>query len=265
MLNSNSKKITGIEVAFTEADPRVEVAAKLQEQYPLHLILVQTGTFLHAFNKSAYALHTLKQYKVRLAGPAKSPHILVGFPVANYKQRLWPIIDESNISYVVVTKDGIDICEATAPSQALNAISDDIVAQVIEDLITHKQLKTASIAKALANPSTQDFIFKTKAIDLDYELLQDIINLPRDIRITWGENVRETMQRIMRNTYLYGNEDNKPQLLKQLSADIDLLQHYISQAQALNRFKFAFEHRVGLVVELGRILGGLQRAQKVMP
>lgn len=174
-------------------------------------------------------------------------------------------MDEHNISYVVFNKTDIDVCESSAPSYALDAISDDIVNQVIADLITSKQLKTSTTAKALANPNTQDFIFKTKAAELDSRLLQDIIKLPRDLRATWGENVRQTMQRILRNTYLYGNEENKPQLLKQLSAEIDLLQHYISQAQALNRFKFAFEHRVGLVVELGRILGGLQRAQRVLP
>ncbi len=259
---SDLKPIKGIEVTFTATDPHVEISEKLQAQYPYHLVLVQSGTWLHAFNKSAYALHTLKQYKIRLAGPANKPHLLVGFPLANYKQRLWPIMDEHNISYVVVNKTDIDVCESSAPSYALDAISDDIVHQVIADLISSKQLKTATTAKALANPDTQEFIFKNKAGDLDTLLLQDIIKLPRDIRVTWGENVRQTMHSIMRNTYLYGNEDNKPQLLKQLSADVDLIRHYICQAQALNLFKISFEHRVGLVVELGRILGGLQRAQR---
>lgn len=257
-----NKAIKGIEVTFTADDPHVEISEKLQAQYPHHLILVQAGNFMHAFNKSAYVLHTLKQYKIRLAGPAKRPHLLVGFPVANYKQRLWPIVDEHNISYVVVNKTNTELCESPAPSHALDAISDDIVHQVIADLISSKQLKTSTTAKALANPDTQEFIFKTKAGDLDTLLLQDIIKLPRDIRVTWGENVRQSMHRIMRSTYLYGNEDNKPQLLKQISADVDLIRHYICQAQALNLFKISFEHRVGLVVELGRILGGLQRAQR---
>lgn len=257
-----NKAIKGIEISFSATDPHVEISEKLQAQYPQHLILVQAGNFMHAFNKSAYALHALKQYKIRLAGPAKKPHLLVGFPVANYKQRLWPIVEDHNISYLVVNKTDIELCESSAPSNALDAISDDIVSQVIADLITSKQLKTATTAKALANPDTQDFIFKSKATALDTLLLQDMIKLPRDIRVTWGENVRQTMHSIMRNTYLYGNEDNKPQLLKQLSADVDLISHYIRQAQALNLFKIAFEHRVGLVVELGRILGGLQRAQR---
>gem|GEM_PF-1081614 len=262
MTNTNS--IKGIEVTFGAADPHVEISAKLQAQYPHHLVLVKAGNFLHAFNKSAYALHILKQYKIRLAGPAKSPHLLVGFPLANYKQRLWPLFNEHSLAYVCITKSGIEVSNE-ASSTVLDTVSDDIVNQVIADLITQKQLNTSSTAKALANPNTQDFLFKTKAADLDMQLLEDIIKLPRDIRVTWGENVRQTMQRIMRNTFLYGNEDNKPQLLKQLSADIDLMRHYISQAKALNRFKFSFDHRVGLVVELGKILGGLQRAQRITP
>lgn len=123
-------KPTQITIAFTAADPHVGIAARLQAEYPHHLILVQAGNFLHAFNKSAYALHTLKQYKLRLAGPAKSPHLLVGFPVANYKQRLWPLVDEHNIPYVVTTKDGITLCDASVPSITLDVISDDIVQQV---------------------------------------------------------------------------------------------------------------------------------------
>lgn len=250
-----------IDIQFSEADPHIEIANALQAAYPHHLVLVQSGVWLHAFNKCAHLLHTLKQYKMRLAGPAKAPHLLVGFPVANYKQRLWALCNEHGLAYVVHTKQGVEVsAEASAP--LLDVISDDIVDDVIRDLVEHKALKNASTAKALANPKTQDFLFKTKAAELDNILLNDCIKLPRDIRATWGENVRQTMQRIMRNTYLYGNEDNKPQLLKQLSADTDLLKHYLCQAKALNRLKDSFEHRVGLVVELGSILGGLIRAQK---
>ncbi len=264
-MKKQPKSITGIDIAFSADNPHVDIANTLQAAYPHHLVLVQAGTFLQAFNKSAYALHVLKQYKLRLAGPAKAPHICAGFPAANYKKRLWPLLDEHNLSYLVHSAQGLEICDAPVQSIMLDTISDNIVHEVIADLISHKQLKTAAAAKALANPNTQEFIFKSKAEALDYQLQLDCLKLPRDLRTTWGENVRETMQRIMRNTYLYGNDDNKPQLLKQLSADIDLLSHYIRQAQTLNRFKLAFEHRVGLVVELGRILGGLQRAHKVQP
>jgi len=264
MRNAMNIKFKGIEVNFTETDPHVEVSEKLQAQYPHHLILIQAGNFIHAFNKSAYVLHHLKQYKIRLAGPAKSPHLLVGFPAANYKQRLWPLLDEHGLASVLVIKNSVEISDEVSCTM-IDAVSDEIVNEVIEDLIKHKQLKTGSIAKALAAPTTQDFIFKTKATELDLQLLKDLIKLPRDLRSTWGESVRQTMQNIMRNTFLYGNEDNKPQLLKQLSADIDLIRHYLCQAQALNQLNIGFEHRVGLVVELGRILGGLQRAQKVTP
>lgn len=263
MKNNNANK--DVLIHFSSDDPHVDIANKLQAEYPHHLILVQSGTFLQAFNKSAYALHVCKQFKLTLAGPAESPHLRAGFPMANYKKRLWPLVDQYNLSYVVVSKENIEIFNCSVSSITLDIISDDVLNDVIADLVAHKQLKTASTKKALTNPNTQDFIFKTKAQALDTQLLQDCLKLPRDVRATWGESVRQTMQRIMRNVYLYGNEDNKPQLLKQLSADIDLIGHYISQAQTLNRFKCAFEHRVGLVVELGRILGGLQRAQKVQP
>lgn len=251
-----------IDITFGEDNPHVDIANTLQQAYPHHLILVQAGTFLQAFNQSAYLLHRLKQYKLTLAGTTAKPHLRAGFPYANYKQRLWPFMQEHGLAYVIHTKAGTELSDTTS-STIMDAITPDIVNEVIQDLITDKQLRTASTNKALTSPNTQDFLFKSKASDLDYQLLQDVIKLPRDIRATWGENVRQTMQRIMRNTFLYGNEDNKPQLLKQLSADIDLIRHYISQAKTLNRFNIAFEHRVGLVVELGRILGGLQRAQKV--
>jgi hypothetical protein len=253
-----------ITINFGANDPHVDIAEKLQAQHPHHLVLMQAGTFLQAFNKSAWVLHTLKQYKLVLAGPATQPHLRAGLPVANYAKRLWPLVDEHNLSYLVANQSGVKFHDASVENIMLDTVSDEIVHEVIADLVSQKQLQTATAKKALVNPNTQDFLFKTKAAALDYQLLQDTLKLPRDIRTTWGENVRETMQSIMRNTYLYGLEDNKPQLLKQLSADVDLLKHYISQAQALNRFKIAFEHRVGLVVELGRILGGLQRAQKAL-
>lgn len=263
-MKNQLKQIKGITIGLGEADPHVEISAKLDAQYPSHLILVQSGNWLHGFNKTAYVLHTLKQYKLTLAGPAKLPHLRIGFPLSNFKQRLWPMVDEFNMPYVVATTDKeVYVCDSLTNNNALDAVSDDIVAEVIEQLRTDKQLKTASTAKILTNPKVDEFIFKTKAIELDTQLLQDLIKLPRDMRVTWGENVRQTTQRIMRNTYLYGNEDNKPQLLKKLSADVDLLKHYITQAQRLNRFKIAFEHRVGLAVELGSILGGMIRAQRV--
>lgn len=253
-----------VDITFGADDPHVDIANTLQQVYPNHLVLVQAGTFLQAFNQSAYLLHVLKGYKLKLAGTTASPHLRVGFPMANHKQRLWPLTDEHGLAYVIHTKDGIELSNEDS-STLMETITPDIISQVLQDLITDKQLRTASMTKALASPNTQDFLFKTKASELDYQLLQDVMKLPRDIRATWGENVRQTMQRIMRNTFIYGHEDNKPQLLKQLSADIDLIKHYMCQAKTLKRFTLAFEHRVGLVVELGRLVGGLQRAQKARP
>jgi len=270
MSELNIKTIKGIEVGLGQEDALVEVSQKLEAQYQGHLILVQAGTFLHAYNKSAYALHVLKKYALKLKGPAKSPHLVAGFPVANFKQRLWDLSEEYHLPYVVALgtqEKGYElniINHDHCNSSVLDSVSDDIVNQIIADLVRDKQLKTATTYQALSNPDTTDFMLKVKAQELDSTLLQDIIKLPRDIRATWGENVRETSQRIMRAIYLYGNADNKPQLLKQLSADIDLLKHYITQAQRLSRFNLAFEHRVVLIVELGRIAGGLLRS-KAMP
>jgi hypothetical protein len=267
----NIRRIQGVAVGLGEADPLIDVSAKLELQYPGHLILVQAGAFLHGYNRTAYVLHVLKKYQLKLGGTTKAPHLRAGFRLANFKQRLWPMVEEFNIPYVVALgsqQNSYELYISTGhkpDDSVLSTVSDEIVHQVIEDLQSQKQLNKSSTEKMLANPDTSEFIFKTKAQDLDYQLLQDLLKLPRDVRTTWGENVRECMVRILRGTYLYGNEDNKPRLLKQISADIDLLKHYITQAQRLNRFKIAFEHRVGLAVELGRIVGGLMRSHKVQP
>lgn len=241
---------------------QIETALQLQAKFPNHLVLIHSGSWLRAFNQSAYVLHKLKQFKLRLAGPIIKPHLIAGFPAANYKQKLWALTNEHQLAYVILKKDkNLEISDEQ-PSPVMSALPADIVDQVIQDLLAHKKLSAAATAKALTEPDTREFIFKTKACELDNQLLRDIIKLPRDLRVTWGENVRKTMQSIMRNTYLYGQADNKAKLLKLMSADIDLLKHYLCQAPTLSRLKIAFGHRVGLVVELGQLLGGLIRTQK---
>lgn len=262
------KTLKGVEIGLGTADPLVDVARKLEAQYPGHLILVQAGKFLHGFDRTAYALHVLKKYKLKLGGTTAAPHIRAGFPAGNFKRRLWPMVAEFGIPYVVALgtqQDGHTVyvgSHGTANAQVLESVSDEIVHQVIEDLRTRGELNKAGAQKLLANPDTAPFQLKAQAQDLDTQLLHDIIKLPRDVRSTWGENVRQCMARIMRGVFLYGQEDNKPQLLKQISADVDLLKHYIAQAPKLSQIKFAFEHRAGLAVELGRIVGGLIRAQQ---
>src|SRR4051794_2415986 len=85
-------KYRGIDVGLNGDDPMVGIAKKLEAQYPNHLVLVQAGKFLHAFDRSAHALATLKGYQLKLVGTVEDPHLRVGCPAGNFKRRLWSII-----------------------------------------------------------------------------------------------------------------------------------------------------------------------------
>ena len=258
----------GIEVGIGKADKIAEIAAKLEDQYPMHLVLIQAGKFLHGYDRTAHALSTLKKYKLKLVGTSSEPHIRVGFPVNKFKSRLWSMVEEFKTPYVVslgTQEAGRDVyvSEFGSPDTSImSAVSRGIVMQVINDLRQHGELNQASAKKLLRNPDTSGFKLKSHAQDLDQHLIMDLIKMPRDIRVTWGENVRVCMARIMHGIFAYGLEANKIGLLVRVSADVDLLKHYLSQAPRLSQLKFAFEHRVSLAVELGRLLGGVMRAVK---
>lgn len=259
----------GVASGLGQADPVASVSSKLEQQHPGHLILVQAGKFLHAYDKSAYALSVLKKYKLKLVGTADQPYLRVGFPAGNFQRRLWPIVHDFGIPYVVALgtqASGYTIYTSSQPvsnSDVLSSVSPDIVQDVIAELKQYGEVNKA-VAKQMLENADQGFMLKSKAQELDSMLLQDIIKLPRDIRATWGESVRECMARLMRNVFAYGLAENKPSALRSMSADIDLLKHYIAQAQKLNQVKIGFEHRAGLAVELGRIIGGMIRTQ-VLP
>lgn len=262
----------GIEAGLGQADPTVEIARKLEAQYPHHLILVQAGKFLHGFDRTAHALSTLKQYRLKLVGTAADPHIRVGFPAGNFKRRLWSMVSEFGIPYVVAlgtqaTGHTLYISGQNDGNAAvLASVSDHLIRDVINDLRQRGELNKAAAKQLLAHPDTAGFQLKAKAQDLDTQLLFDIAKMPRDLRTTYGENLRACLARLMRGVFAFGLEENKPALLRALSADIDLLKHYLTQAPRLSPLKgFSFEHRVGLAVELGRLVGGLIKAQQVQP
>jgi len=261
----------GIELGLGQADPGATIARTLEQQYPGHLILIQSGRFLQGYDRTAYTLHTLKQYKLKLVGTSDAPHIRVGFPIGNFSRRLWPIVQEFGIPYVVSLgshAEGRTVYVSEhhdLDGAVLAAVSDTVVADVIHDLQQRATLNKASAKALLASPDTSVFKLKSHAQDLDGQLLQDIIRMPRDLRVTYGENLRACMARIMRAVFAYGLEDNKAQLLKSISADVDLVKHYLAQGQRLSGLKVAFEHRVGLAVELGRLVGGLIRTNTVQP
>lgn len=258
----------GVDVGLGHADKLAQISAKLEEQYPNHLILVQAGTFVHGYDRTAHVLNTMKKYKLKLVGTSGEPHLRVGFPLAKYKSRLWTLSEEFNTPYVIslgTAESGrtVHISDYGAGDSSLMAgVSGAIVMQVINELRQHRELNSASAKHILANPDLSGFKLKSHAEQLDEHLIMDLIKMPRDIRVTWGENVRACMARIMHGIYAYGLETHKMALLNRISADVDLLKHYLAQAPRLSKLKFAFEHRVSLVVELGKLLGGVMRAAK---
>lgn len=262
----------GIDVGLGKADPVSGIARKLEQQYPNHLVLIQAGKFLHGFGRTAHTLATLKGYQLRLVGTVDDPQLRVGCPAGNVKRRLWSMTDEYGIPYVVAlgslaTGHTVYISEQNGTnSSVLGAVTAEIVAQVIEDLRQRGNLNQAAAKQVLANPDTSGFKLKQQAQALDMQLLQDIIKMPRDLRVTYGENLRSCMARLMLGVFGFGLNGNKPAALAGISAEIDLLKHYLAQAPRLShrkRLKFAFEHRVGLAVELGRLVGGLIKSGKV--
>ena len=265
------KAYRGVELGLGQEDPSAAVAAKLESQYPGHLILIQAGSFLHGFDRTAYALSILKQYKLKLVGATSEPHLRIGFPVGNFKRRLWRIVSEFGIPYAVAIGNhatGYTVyvsTQQTSNVSALAAVSGDLVANAIADLRQRGELNKAAAKQLLTNPDQASFQLKTKACELDHSLIQDIIKMPRDVRSTFGENLRVSMARIVRAVMAYGMSEKKPALLRELSADIDLLKHYITQAQKLNLCKLPFEQRAASAVELGRLAGGLIKSQQVQP
>ncbi len=261
----------GIDVGLGKADPLATAAAKLAEKYPHHLVMMQAGKFLHAFDKSAHVLATLKGYQLKLIGTADEPHLRVGFPAMNFKRRLWSVVQEFAIPYVVAlgTQSSgytVYVSDQGSESSLMAGVSDEIVHQVIADLRQRGALNQAAAKKMLAEPDSVGFKMKSQAQALDTQLLQDIIKMPRDLRATYGENLRSCMARLMPAVFGYGLESQKAELLHHISAEVDLLKHYLAQAPRLSKLKFAFEHRAGLAVELGRLVGGLIRSSvKVTP
>lgn len=262
------KAFPGIEIGLGLDEPIARISQALEQKYPGHLILVQVGTFLHGYGRTAYALHMLKKYKLKLLGSTAAPHIRVGFPAGNFKRRLWSMVEEFGIPYVVSLGSAAAgrTCytsnHISTNASVLSAISDDIVNSVINDLQQRGEVLKASARQLLANPEAGDFKLKSFGKDLDNQLLQDIIKMPRDIRTTYGESVRACMASVMRGIFAYGQAVNKLAALREISTDIDLLKHYLEQAAQLSQLKFKYETRVVLAVELGRLTGGLLRVAK---
>lgn len=261
-------EIRSVEIEVGHPATGIELAQKLTAEYPFHLVLVQAGAFLHGFDKTAYALHRLKDYKLKLVGTNEEPHIQAGLPCRGHKRRLWKILDEFGIPYIVAIgnlKGGYEVFQSEKPKQqckVLVATTDKIVGDVISDLRKYRELNAIAVTQMLKDPDCGPFVLKEQVLSLDTLLIQDIAKLPRDLRCCFGENLRQTMHRISRATMAYGLSTRKPTVLRNLSADVDLLKHYLSQSQKLGQLKKSFKHRAAQAVEIGRLVGGLIRKQE---
>lgn len=248
-----------------------DVSAKLEAKHPGHIVLVQVGNFLHGYDRTAHVLNTLKQYRLKLVNTAGAPHIRVGFPLGNFKKRLWSVVDQFQIPYVVYLGARARGYTAYVSSghganvALLSAVTPNIVNEVIADLVARGRVNQAATKLQLANPHGSGFKLKSQAQELDDQLTQDMLVMSRDLRVTFGTNVRECMARIMRNVFTYALALDKLAVLRELSADVELLKHYFEQAPRLKNLRFSFEHRATLAVELGKLVGGLMRAKQVQP
>lgn len=148
----------GIEAGLGQADPTAEIYRKLEAQHPGHLVLVQAGTFLHGYDRSAYALSILKKYQLKLVGTTSQPHLRVGFPAGNFKRRLWPMLAEFGIPYVVALgtqAGGHTIYVSGQPAgnaEVLATVTEQIVQDVIRDLRQRGEVNKAAAQQMLANP-----------------------------------------------------------------------------------------------------------------
>jgi hypothetical protein len=134
---------------------------------------------------------------MKLVGEATEPHIRVGFPAGNFKKRLWPVVEEFGIPYVVALgtqADGHTVFvsdHSVGNASVMASVTDQIVSQVIDQLRQRGDLNKAAATQILANPDMGGFKLKSQAQDLDTQLMQDIIKMPRDLRQTYGQNLRE--------------------------------------------------------------------------
>lgn len=259
----------GIDIALGQVDPLAVYATKLELQHPGHLILIQAGQFLHGFDRTAYALNALKKYKLKLIGTTGEPHLRVGFPAGKAERRLWSVMNEFDIPYVVMLgnqKDGYQSYGSKkneGNASILAAVTDDIVHQVIQDLRQVGAVNTAATKKMLANPNASGFDLKRQAQELETLLMHKIIRMPKDIRAVYGENMRACLARVIRNVFSYGAARDKLAVLHDISADIDVLKYHLTQAAQLKNLIIPFESAATLAVGLGRLVGGLIRSNEV--
>ena len=146
----------GVELQLGRQDPLLITAKRVAEKYPHHLCLIQSGNFLHAYNKSAYFLHKLKSYKLTVVGTEMKTGIRCGLPILGHKRRLWRVCHDFGVPYLVVLGGKgnyqLHISNATAENTLMDEIPEDIVAKLVDDLCELLGAKAAEIQETAGQP-----------------------------------------------------------------------------------------------------------------
>lgn len=252
----------GIELQLGKQDPLIKIAARVFQQYPHHLILIQSGSFLHAYNKSAYFLHKTKNYQLKIVGTEVNPDIRCGLPLSGHKRRLWNICHDFSVPYVVALgfkgNYQLHISNETIESSLMDEIPKDIVEKLINDLSQTDRLRTARTVQMLLKPEQITFRLKQVGNELYLIIHKDLERFPKNHRYFIGRDISDCIGRIIQNIYRYTTSGNRLIILQHLSSDIDLLKmiiHSIYQLQLIDTKKYSMRSTV--IIELGNLIGGL--------
>lgn len=263
----------GIELCLQrgEQDPNITMAKDLHLKFPGHLVLIQAGEFLHAYDKCAYFLHRLKNYRMKLMGSGSTAYLRVGFPLKNSKRRIWKIMADFKVPYLVLLGSHSAGYKSYSSERdfdqqsLLLEITDHLVEGTIAELQQTDRLQHVATAKLLLR---KDVTFRLKVVaqELYGHLIRDVADYPRNHRHGLGKDIHEIASTFLRLVYAYPFSQDRVSLLRKLSGAIDLLKYLITQAFELKLLDDGkLNHRVALSVELGNLTGGLLAKPAAQP
>ena len=264
----------GVELGLGRDDPLIRAAARIAEKYPHHLVLLQAGGFLHAYGRSAYFLHKLRGYKLRIVGAETSPDIRCGLPVRGHRKSLWYVCADYRVPFVVAlgTRGAyqLHVSQEDVSRSLMDDIPEGMAQKLIEELCQTDRLRTARAAQILLKPSQVTFRLKQVTQEMYEKLHATIHRFPMDHRYFRGKDAADCMYRIMRLVHEYAASDQKSIILRRLSGEADLLKalfvslhskdrHGKQSLQLIDGSKFG--EWSALAIEMGDLIGGLIRKQ----
>lgn len=258
----------GIELQLGIQDQLIVTQKKISQQYPHHLIFIQSGDFLQAYGKSAYFMHKLRNYQLKIVGTETAPEIRCGLPTTRHKKRLWDIFYEFKVPYIIALgRKGnyiLHISHENIEHSLIDEIPQNIITEIIASLSQTNNLRTANMVQLLLKPEQITFRLKQVANNLYFQTNKDVECLPTNKRYFIGKDVSTCMFAILNLVYEYSLSQAKKQILISLSAQIDLLKTLI---QFLYKSKVLIENkyneRMSHAIEIGNIVGGLINKLKI--